>query len=851
MFGLDRPELGESVCDQRPCSAENKKEEQNKKKIHLVAPEVEEREDTIRHVERRGSEEQGRLTHAGQEQQAGTNMQGGRDGHEMRRARSVPGGEEEEGQGEVVGQREGSNVERAPSFEGEPSEEVEVEGDGGAEEPHIEGEMLHKVDLQGNASGYIAKVYLKEDKDVTKLDPRQLISCMRGRIRNRMRENEGSTHQIPPYFSARRSLSVQGVETPNDNQKPELILVGIPMYNEGAGYLRCQLSSLANQFHELYSWDPTLQMEVIIVCDGMMSPTKQLQDSCIKLFDCVFPGLELMHTRLRQSEVEELAKGENDVDASKRRKDFQREHPDFWICRKAAPKLKSVREAQYEQEIRKKRQGRGYSNEVDDIEMGRGGRGEGKQTKKEKKAEKKKQKKKRHRGKLDHYVNAETLKPLDNSFEYPFHLSILIKWRNQMKSNSHVWLAEFFVKDSFESITSIPRAVLLTDCGILYDSGCIKNLYNEFSRDDSVMAVCARQRVMTMSEQEQLENIDDDYDPSARVYGVVAQLRLLFSPMKTLKSPWQALLRAVQSYDFDFGHAISKSAWNIVGWQPVLPGPCGMYSIKAFQMGDEGQKSVFDQYIDILLIKEREDAMSRVGLLYWHLLLAEDRIPSFLAVFGDMSKGMKTIWVRNAAFAYEAEVKLRQLVLQRKRWILGTLVGFLYLLNGREGRTFIFRKQLNCFRKFMLLIYMILQVVDLVLAYLGPGVSAMSLRMAMEELTRGQTIPLEWYWVEIISYGYLAWYVFFIFLHHRRPKTSPVIEWQWVITFIFNAAFTARFQLDTGVLLIWSPICIYILLFFNLISFNPHLTPYPFFLFYVHSWYPCFHFAYSMLNTSH
>ena len=36
-------------------------------------------------------------------------------------------------------------------------------------------------------------------------------------------------------------------------------------------------------------------------------------------------------------------------------------------------------------------------------------------------------------------------------------------------------------------------------------------------------------------------------------------------------------LRCVQTYEMECVHPVAKSAWDTLGFLPVLPGPCGLY----------------------------------------------------------------------------------------------------------------------------------------------------------------------------------------------------------------------------------------------------------------------------------
>ena len=87
------------------------------------------------------------------------------------------------------------------------------------------------------------------------------------------------------------------------------------------------------------------------------------------------------------------------------------------------------------------------------------------------------------------------------------------------------------------------------------------------------------------------------------------------------RAPSQWLLRCVQTYDFEADHPVSKASWDWLGFLPVLPGPCGVYRYKEL-------KERCDKYFEI--VNKRAD---ECGLWLANLKIAEDRIPSMLAVF--------------------------------------------------------------------------------------------------------------------------------------------------------------------------------------------------------------------------
>jgi cellulose synthase/poly-beta-1,6-N-acetylglucosamine synthase-like glycosyltransferase len=67
----------------------------------------------------------------------------------------------------------------------------------------------------------------------------------------------------------------------------------------------------------------------------------------------------------------------------------------------------------------------------------------------------------------------------------------------------------------------------------------------------------------------------------------------------------------------------------------------------------------------------------QTGILLGNLRIAEDRV---LTLKTEHRRKMGL--VPEAIFYFEAELKLKQLVLQRRRWINGSLAGYIYLITN-------------------------------------------------------------------------------------------------------------------------------------------------------------------------
>jgi cellulose synthase/poly-beta-1,6-N-acetylglucosamine synthase-like glycosyltransferase len=70
------------------------------------------------------------------------------------------------------------------------------------------------------------------------------------------------------------------------------------------------------------------------------------------------------------------------------------------------------------------------------------------------------------------------------------------------------------------------------------------------------------------------------------------------------------------------------------------------------------------------------------GLIQANLKIAEDRILSYLLVLVDDAGGrsLQTHWVPTSTFYFESEGTVKELVLQRRRWLNGTSAGYVWLL---------------------------------------------------------------------------------------------------------------------------------------------------------------------------
>ena len=396
-------------------------------------------------------------------------------------------------------------------------------------------------------------------------------------------------------------------------------------------------------------------------------------------------------------------------------------------------------------------------------------------------------------------------------------LTLLIKRRNHRKHNSHEWFMKAFAKELNASY------VFCTDCATTFHPAMLDKMVKNLDCNPKTAAVCGRQRVMPVEVQTrgQLQNGGSGDSVYESFWDELC------------RSPSEWFLRCVQTYDFEADHPVSKAAWDWLGFLPVLPGPCGLYRYKELS-------ERCDKYFEIV-----NKPSTECGLWLANLKIAEDRIPSMLAVFpwdalklsADMrplDTPFKTRWVRDAVFYFESETTLKQLVLQRRRWLNGTMAGYVFLAQNSCGiiwsssHTWMM-KLATCF-----MIYM--QLLQVFVLSLGPGIFASILFgttrfLAMPAVnatsiddgsmggsgsgTLADETPLppvcEWQLDGMVSVGkqpmgwalenllpsavtavYLLAYLIFLIVH-RRTAATPYTGWAWKMVILMNVATTCLF----------------------------------------------------------
>jgi cellulose synthase/poly-beta-1,6-N-acetylglucosamine synthase-like glycosyltransferase len=341
-------------------------------------------------------------------------------------------------------------------------------------------------------------------------------------------------------------------------------------------------------------------------------------------------------------------------------------------------------------------------------------------------------------------------------------LSMLIKLDNRRKHNSHAWFLESFVQEMDSDY------IFLTDCGTRFDKKCLINLYRGIQNDPSCSAISGRQRVMTAEQQDS----SDDF----RGY----------------------MYRCMQRFDYEASLASFVGCFSIFGMLPVIPGPCGFYRLEAMcdkAKRAEMKKSLLTEIVDasqvannevVITVPHKEDDGNYIdaidfylktvslnpdetGMLVGSLLLAEDRILSYAAVL-KTTKHYQTKYEPNACFYFEAETNPTTLLQQRRRWINGTIAGYLWLL-GNIG--LLLKSKLYFYEKIFLTFLVFSQIMMFIVMSCGVSILTIGIRYPLMSFFKLQTL-----YVECIVAGYLLVYVIFVYLHSspkRKRKLNTIL----------------------------------------------------------------------------
>ncbi|AYV82106.1 MAG: hypothetical protein Homavirus7_12 [Homavirus sp.] len=303
------------------------------------------------------------------------------------------------------------------------------------------------------------------------------------------------------------------------------------------------------------------------------------------------------------------------------------------------------------------------------------------------------------------------------------NITLIVKINNRRKHNSHEW---YMAKNGFaESVKA--EYLFMTDAFTLFNETCIYHLITYMDSNHKYSAVTGRQRVMSRSQQGTYESI--------------------FS--------FPYWLRMVQLYDFELANAVYNGAFSMGGLLPVIPGPCGLY-----RASDVLQDQVRDWYFGI--VNEEPD---QTGLVLGNLRIAEDRVLSYSAVL-KTSEEKFMAFNPHAIFYFEAETELMKFVLQRRRWINGSVAGYIWLLFMAIGD---FMGWKTCFlRKLYIWMLLVFQFIIYITVAIAPAITIRILTFSIMYLlgALGVVIPT----IGEVAIAGILWgiYIAHVFIHHKN-----------------------------------------------------------------------------------
>lgn len=250
----------------------------------------------------------------------------------------------------------------------------------------------------------------------------------------------------------------------------------------------------------------------------------------------------------------------------------------------------------------------------------------------------------------------------------PVQLIFCLKEKNARKINSHRWCFQAFAP------LLNPKVIMLLDCGTKPSKDAFYHLWSAF-RDPNVAGACGEMRV-----------------------GLGPGKSLLANP-----------LVAAQNFEYKISNVLDKPMESVFGFISVLPGAFSAYRWDALLNVDgQGplekyfkgeflhQTTKIDEDDDEYELMERNYQES--GIFTSNMYLAEDRILCFELV-AKKDKNYVLRFVSGAKAETDVPEKIDDFVLQRRRWLNGSLFAAMYAI---FHWTQIWRSNHSLFRKLWL-----------------------------------------------------------------------------------------------------------------------------------------------------
>lgn len=323
--------------------------------------------------------------------------------------------------------------------------------------------------------------------------------------------------------------------------------------------------------------------------------------------------------------------------------------------------------------------------------------------------------------------------------ELSVHMSLVVKKDNRKKHNSHQW---FFSTDGYCGAMN-PEFCFATDCSTLFEEDCLFLLLKKMLEEKKCVVCTGRQVVMDSEMQGNKDTLLD------------------------------SLYRNAQRYDFESSFLL-VGAFQLFGFLPVVPGPCGLYRWEYINPPD----GPLDWYFKIVNTPSIES-----GLILSNLKIAEDRILSYAAVLKAKVEVKMCAEVK-AEFYFEAETDLGQFVKQRRRWINGTLAGYLYLL---ANTNLIFNSEMGSLRNAGVFLLILLQAIICLMTQLTPSIFLCALySILMVIFGVSPKEPFAYAMIQAVYLAVIALYIYFVVRHAREGDENTFVGWMFYVLLFFS-----------------------------------------------------------------
>ena len=226
----------------------------------------------------------------------------------------------------------------------------------------------------------------------------------------------------------------------------------------------------------------------------------------------------------------------------------------------------------------------------------------------------------------------------------------------------------------------------------------------------------------------------------------------------------------VQTSEFLVQSLIYYPVFNICGFLPVIPGPCGL-----FRSSDVLQESVRSFYFDIVNASPQNTSM-----VIGNFKIAEDRVLAYASVL-KTKDDKKQMFINDGVFYFECETSMNAYLFQRRRWINGTFAAFIYLFFTNP--MLFWNSNINHFRKIVIMFFMTLNFLQLVFVIIVPAISFILLKDSLWYVMENMTILFDTIGQTGENYIYytillFSWciYIIHIMVHNNVKWNGLVIK---------------------------------------------------------------------------